>query len=119
MRKMKLIGSIASTWVALFLFLYSVSVFASSRNYLVNQDHSISKSGKIPVSPNAQGPFEENQGEETGDEFQNGASLVCLPEEALSLISIVDQSRFIHQASRPDKFTAHVPIYLATRSIII
>lgn len=73
----------------------------------------------MPVSPNAQGPFEENQGEETGDEFQDGVSWACLPEEAFSLIFVADQFSFIHQASRPDKFTAHVPIYLATRSILI
>ena len=118
MQRIKQIASIASIISILFLFLCSVSVLASSKIYFQGLEVSVSKSGKQPVSPDTQSPFEENQGE-TGDEFQDGASPVCLLEETLSINSIVDQCDFVPLPPKAEDISGHVPIYLAKKSLLI
>src|SRR5882762_8041917 len=116
MLKVKQIGSLASTLVAVFLFSYTVSLsFASSKNYLQDQGYSIAKSEKLPVNPDAQSPFEEKE-EEAGDEFQDSFSLLCIPAEALSFAANNNQYRVIHRSTHSVNEVSHIPIYLAKRS---
>lgn len=105
--------------IAVFLFSYSFSIsFATSNHFSQALREAISKNETLPVNPDTQFPFEEKE-EEGGDEFQDSFSLVCVPVEILSVISIQDQFGFISQTSGVDNACAHVPIYLAKRAIII
>ena len=109
----------ACTAMAVFLFSYSVSIsLAVSKESQQIQSDAISKSGKLPVTPETQFPFEEKD-EEAGDELQNSFSLVCVPAEILSFISTKDQLYLIHQASDSDRIIGRVPIYLSQRALII
>jgi hypothetical protein len=117
MQRIKQIGSMACTAMAVFLFSFSVSLSAS-KDYPQALNESISKSGKLPVNPDSQFPFEQMD-EETGDEFQDTFSMACVPAQVLSFISINDQFCCEHWAQRSDKIIIRVPIYLAKRALII
>ena len=105
--------------MAVFLFSYSFSIsFTVSKDYPQTKHKVVTKSGTLPVSPDAQFPFEEKD-EEAGDEFHDSFSLVCIPAAILSFVSTQDQFYFIHQAPGSDRIIARVPIYLAKRALII
>ena len=105
--------------MAVFLFSYSFSIsLAASKEYSHVKHEVVSKNGALPVSPDTQFPFEEKD-EETGDEFSDSFSLVCVLVEILSFVSTQDQFYFTHQTSGSDCIVARVPIYLAKRALII
>ena len=119
MQEFKQIGSMACAAMAVFLFSYSFSIsLAASKDYSHTKHEVVSKGGTLPVSPNAQFPFEEKD-EEAGDEFSDSFSLICVPAEILSFVSTQDQFYFIHQPTGSDHIIARVPIYLAKRALII
>ena len=119
MKGFKQIGSMACAAMAVFLFSYSFSIsLAASEDFPKGKSETVSKNGTRPVNPDNQFPFEEKD-EEAGDESQDSFSLVCVPAEILSFVSIQNQFQFIHRASTSDCINAHVPIYLAKRSLLI
>jgi hypothetical protein len=119
MKGIKQIGSMACTAMAVFLFSYSVSLsLGVSKEYSQAQQVAFSKSGKLPLSPDTQFPFEERD-EESGDEFQDSFSMVCVPSEIVSFVFLSDQFDLRHPASDPGQISTSVPIYLAKRALLI